>query len=84
MGSRVGDASESHWNGVPAINAMDNQKHITVFGIGSCLDCGRTFVVDTQSFAPVDFSICRDCIDKINDLRSVDGLPPIGNKGTAA
>ena len=60
---------------------MDKQNHtIKVFGIGSCIDCGRTFVFNAaQGFTPeVDSKICRACIDRINSLRAVDGLPPLG------
>ena len=52
---------------------------INVFGIGLFIDCERVFVFDARRCTLVDSSLCRDCFQKINDLRGVDGLPPIEN-----
>lgn len=59
---------------------MDKQDNsIKVWGLGSCIDCGRIFVFNAaKGFQPEDSKICRDCIDKINGLRELDGLPPLG------
>lgn len=60
---------------------MDKQKRtIKVYGIGSCIDCGRVFVFDAVAFTLVDSSLCRNCSDRINGLKGVDGLPPIGGE----
>lgn len=57
---------------------MDNKKHNKVFGLGWCIDCGRIFVFDAIDFTLIDSSVCRDCSNKIDGLRELDGLPPKG------